>query len=196
MYLQKKLLNCIFILSFAMLLINGLTGCSSKHLTAYSGIGTHKQFILLQPIVIQPFSTRTFIQNGKLTGRSGFDRYQQHCRIEIKSLSKQPQTVLPQTFKIIQIRLGEEQIATNQTTSLKLYANLSGPQYANSSYEPPETMDLVHFYLESSSQPDILRLTCAGALSNGNPMDAPASYRPNIKNIRRILGGYGKIESL
>lgn len=48
--------------------------------------------------------------------------------------------------------------------------------------------------MEVAVRPDVLRLTCAGRLSNGDPQDAPDSWRPDLARINAMLGSYGRIE--
>ncbi|MDG4811568.1 hypothetical protein P8629_00985 [Hydrogenovibrio sp. 3SP14C1] len=198
-------------LSTATLSILFVTACSAIPSGNRMDIKAGDTFILNKPVTFAPDHARVFIQYGKQTRQSTYEKYDQHCRLEIKTLKSDPQTLQPDTFKITQVRIDVEEIASQtpspndtihyamndtdyfpkskfvQTESSWVRLSLGGDS------EPPETMDIVHLYLSSKTQPDILRLTCAGALSTGDPLDAPRSYRPQQKQINTILGAYGKI---
>ncbi|MDX1353416.1 MAG: hypothetical protein R3254_10410, partial [Thiomicrorhabdus sp.] len=88
------------------------------------------------------------------------------------------------------------QLAFNSyTTTQSDYITPVYYKLADSSQERVETMDLVHLNLLSKTQSNVMRLTCAGALSNGDMTDAPRSYRPNLTQINRILGEIGYIRN-
>lgn len=192
-----KTLTGLFILSGISL----LSGCALTPPKSLMDIQAGEHFVLKQPITIPAGKARQYIQFGQLSG-SGFNQTEQHCRIEIYALQTQNTIIQPQSFTIKRVQLGEEMIA--QRADGELFAandiRLSGQiqtdvvRLADMGYERPETMDLVHLYLQSSSQPNVYRLTCAGALSNGDPKDAPRSYRPKREQINRILGAVGSIE--
>ena len=177
------------------------TGCST--LKQYDNIQVGQSFVLNQPLNIPAGSTRTYIQAGETLGGAGFNHSEQHCRIEVRTLSENKQIVQPDVFKINAIQIDEEMIASKFVPQIQLALsetvmsdalNQTHLVVAESSYERLETMDLVHFNLTSSKQPDVMRLTCSGSLSNGNLMDAPRSYRPDFNQIKVILGDIGYIK--
>lgn len=173
-----------------------LTGCSSHPLldTETQNI---KNFTLKQDIKIAPNSARAYFQGGQYLGSAGFNQFSQHCRLEIKTLKEAPQTIKADQFIVTSINTGEEMIAQN-TQPIQLAMNnvqtLSGLNLSFGEHNRVETMDLIHLYLKSKYQPDVMRLTCAGSLSDGSIMDAPYSHRPDKKIINNILGIYGKVE--
>ena len=131
---------------------------------------------------------------------------EQHCRLEVKNISEAKQTIVVDAFRIVSIQIDEEMIAYKESSNLLLAFNThrniqndisplnNSITLVNSDYERVETMDLIHFNLSSEKQPNVMRLTCAGSLSNGNPSDAPRSYRPDFKQIKKILGNVGYIK--
>lgn len=184
-----------------------LSGCSLTPPTSMMNVQAGNVFVLKQKIQFAPDTGRQFIQFGKLTTRSGFGRRDQHCRIEMNDLKPEAQTLLPETFKINKVRINVEEVA--QTKPI-MTAALDTPQQAtqidllpanawlltamSDSRQPPETMDTVLLYLEPTAKnPNILRLVCSGALSDGSPLDAPRSYRPQKAEINQILGSIGEI---
>jgi len=178
-----------------------LTGCSMTPPKSQIDVQAGEHFILNEAIHIPAGKVKNTIQFGQLNG-GGFNSTEQHCRIELYALPEKAVTINPQRFLIERVAIGDEMIA-QANTSLQFATN----QYANVQNDAAtpmllafgenqrvETMDLVHLYLVSNTQPNVYRLTCAGALSNGNPFDAPRSYRPQREQINRILGTIGSIQ--
>jgi hypothetical protein len=147
--------------------------------------------VLNKPIEILPDTTRRFIQHGELTTRFAFDRSEQHCRIEVRTLSSHSRMIKPDQFVIARVSLGSEAIAMRSQTLA------AGPGFnltlAMEDDGPPEMMELIVIDLVSLRQPDVMRLVCAGALSNGDLMDYPRNLRPNLKQINGIMGNYAVI---
>lgn len=171
-------------------LLQGCVNTPHKELADYAAYPT---FELQQPVSIDADSTRVFFQNGQ--AGNGFNHFEQHCRLEVKTLKPVKQTLSPDIFKITRLQLGEEMIAAlNQPLLLAALDNQNLYAMGSSDYEPPETMDLIHFYLHSERQPDVYRLTCAGSLSNGSMQDYPRSIRPDANKINEILRGIGVLK--
>ncbi|MEA1988310.1 MAG: hypothetical protein U9N57_03740 [Pseudomonadota bacterium] len=197
----KNLLNTLVIIIPLTLI-----GCSSLPTQKSLGVSAGDTFILSQVVEIPANSTRIFIQHGKLASRNGFDHSEQHCRIEVSTLSEHKQVVLPELFKITSVTTDEEMIALTNSKSVLLafnYGNGVQTDYLTfkgmlgfNSQERPETMDLIHLNLTSEKQPNVMRLTCAGSLSNGDMADAPRSYRPDFQSINKILGSIGYIKTI
>lgn len=185
------------------------SACSLTPPKSMMDVQMGETFTLNQPITIKANSATQFFQLGKLTGRS-VNRAEQHCRIEIKKLSDTAQTIHPETFHIESVRIGSEQIASNQSNAMMAWTNngiqsdaqpnitaslwYGGIASNDGDSQPPETMDLVMLYLTPTAKnPNIFRLVCAGSLSNGDLMDAPRSYRPQREQINQILGSFGHV---
>ncbi len=197
MFIKSTSLLRIAIPVAAIISLSACIHTPQTELESYSHYGTLK---INKAITIAPDTARTYFQNGQTA--NGFNQYAQHCRIEVTKLSEMKQQILPEEFKITKISLDEEYIASKDKPSSLYWAQAQATQYdfANSiqlaytgDSQRPETMDLVHFYLHSSKQPNIYRLTCAGALSNGRPQDYPHSVRPDADIINQILGSYGQL---
>lgn len=197
----------------AAISIMAISSCASIPSGNTMDIQAGDTFTLNKPVTFAPDHARVFIQYGKQTRQSTYEKYDQHCRLEIKALKSQSQTIQPDTFEITRVRIDVEEIASqvpsqndpihyamNETdyfpTSKLVQAESKWVRLSlGGESEPPETMDIVHLYLSSKKQPNILRLTCAGSLSTGDPLDAPRSYRPQKAQINAILGSYGKIST-
>lgn len=150
------------------------------------------QYLTLnKPVEILPDTTRRFIQHGKLTTRFAFDRREQHCRIEVRTLSSQSRVIQPDQFLITRVRVDSEAIAMRAQQFASASAlNLSLAMVDDG---PPERMELIILDLASAHQPDVMRLICAGALSDGNVIDYPRNLRPNLTQINSILADYAVI---
>jgi len=166
-----------------------IAGCSITPPKSMMDIQAGETFSLQQTITIPAEKARTYIQDGKVTG-SQFDRYQPHCRIEIAQLQTLPSEIKADHFRITRVMIDEEEVAWFKPIQV---ASL-GMMLAFGDNQRPPTMDIVHLYLSSAKQPNVFRLTCAGALSDGNtPFDAPERYRPERQQINQILGEIGSI---
>lgn len=166
-------------------------GCSLTPPKHMMDIQKGEVFILKQALTIPAEKARVYIQFGKAA--AGFSHFEQHCRLEIKQLQDKMTVIQPDKFRISKVSIGEEQVASNRATP-SIQLAFTGSALASNDNQRPETMDYVHLYLRSAKQPNVLRLTCAGALSNGDPFDAPNSYRPQRQQINRILGTIGQIQ--
>lgn len=177
-----------------------LSGCSHVETAKDADIQPGQFFVLKQPIEILPDHTRRFIQNGELTTRAQFERRAQHCRIEVRTLKETKQIIQPDRFEVTQVRFDSEPIARSESSVMLasnvrfgIGINIGIPMSFNDD-GPPEMMELIEFQLASNRQPDVMRLVCAGALSDGHPADFPESQRPNGEQIKRILGEIGYFE--
>lgn len=177
-----------------------LSGCSQFETAKDADIQPGQFFVLKQPIEILPDHTRRFIQNGQLTTRAQFERRAQHCRIEVRTLKESAQTIQPDRFEVTRVRFDSEPIARNES-SIMLASNVRfgvginiGIPMSFNDDGPPEMMELIEFQLTSDRQPDVMRLVCAGALSDGHPGDFPDSQRPDGEQIKKILGEIGYFE--
>lgn len=182
-----------------------LSSCATQPPKSIMDIQAGEIFVLETPITIRANHSRSFIQFGEVTGGS-FNHSEPHCRIEVRNLSEQPQTIQPERFVIKQVNIDEEMIALrNQPIQLAMNDSIAPAIMTDvasirilafgGGYERPETMDMVHLYLQSKQQQNVYRLTCSGSLSNGNLFDTPRSYRPQRQQIQQILGKIGHIES-
>lgn len=194
--LTQKTTLALTITAFA-----SLTACSLTPPKSMMNVQVGETFELKQPVKIKADHARTFIQFGKFTTKSGFDRYDQHCRIEMEDLEEKDRTIQPDTFTITKVRIGSEEVAMTDQASVMFASNgkaslsyLSAATAMMGSRQPAPTMDFVTLHLASKKQPKVYALTCAGSLSNGNPLDAPRSYRPQREQMNKILGSIGEVK--
>ncbi|MDR9498739.1 MAG: hypothetical protein RI556_06150 [Hydrogenovibrio sp.] len=192
---MSRLLFRLAATGLASWLILSVSGCSGLPSAQSLDIGPDDRLRLNAPVTFAPDSTRTFIQYGRFTTRQHFERYDPHCRLEKQHLNEAAETLAPGTFDITRLGIDQEQIASRSqpihlASRTGLNLALVGDDF------PPPTMDVIHLYLAGEkTDPPLLRLTCAGSLSNGSPADYPRSLRPDREKINRILGEIGQIVS-
>jgi len=177
-------------LSILLLLSFLLAACQSAPTRPYAAVN---RFILEQPVQVAPGTTRVFFQQGEARPYEAVDWYTPWCALEVRTLKETWRTVAADTFAITRVELDELEVAVRPGLQLAARWNGAGA-LALAAQAPPLTMDAVHLYLHSDRQPDVLRLTCAGRLSDGDPQDAPESWRPDPARIHRILGHYGRLQ--
>jgi hypothetical protein len=182
-----------------------ISACSLTPPKSMMDVASGDQFQLNQAITFKPGQLTQYIQFGQLTSKNGFNRYSQHCDIELNAISDKTQILSPETFTVSKVRIGDQLIAqanlprainiAQADIGIQSDAQLSSwNSLLATNTNQVATMDSVDVYLKPTTQnPNILRLTCAGSLSNGDLQDAPESYRPETKQINAILGDIGKI---
>lgn len=195
----------IYALAFLAASLATLTSCTLAPPKSLIDVQAGEHFVLKQAVTLPAGKLRHYIQFGQLSG-GHFSSYDQHCRLELYTLTEKSTTINPQRFLIDRVATDEEMIAQadwsihftdNSANRAFMAVQNDAPPLSNVVFaenQRPETMDLVHLYLTSDSQPNVYRLTCAGSLSNGALQDAPQSYRPQREQINRILGRVGEVQ--
>lgn len=173
-----------------------LTACSQSPVKQTLNLSNDNKVTLLENLQVAASTSRVFIQNGQVTSKQAFDRYTPHCRFQLQTSQEGAQSIQADDFVIIEVQEAEEEIALQQPIMLASLSIGIGINYnlSNNDNNRAETFDLVHLYLKPTTKnPEIFRLTCAGALSNGAPEDGVKAERPNLKRINQILGNLAKI---
>lgn len=150
--------------------------------------------ILNQDLEIPPETTRVFLQQGKVYGYHGFDRYLPWCYFELEKLKSTTQILSADTFEIYRITSRTEQVVENTAVHL---AGLgvrpaTDTLVAMSGGDGPSTETaVVHMWLRSERQSDIRKLVCGGAEENPAIVQAPS-----IDQIRTSLGEIATLQLL
>jgi hypothetical protein len=135
------------------------------------------KLVLVQEVVIEPGTTRTFLQRGRPMALGDFNRYRANCNFEVERLSERAQRIEPDTFIIERVqRLTTEVVRHHDRQARFLNVEYGDPG-------SPLVTHGYHLWLSSAKQPDVMRLTCRGAfddLSNAQP--------PSINEVREALG--------
>ena len=128
-----------------------------------------------QELVITPNLARIHFQYGKIQPENNLDKYYPNCSIEIKTLSNSTQTILPDQFNIYRIAHEEEYSGLGIHFARLVSSDNGSPS--------PENW-VTHFYLKSTKQPDVYRLSC-------QHWEDPADARHvTYDEIKKTLGKY------
>ena len=148
----------------------------------YSGnlsVGTVLE--LREPLAFRAERSRVFLQDGEVIKQGKLNRFAAHCNFESTKLAKQGDVIEPDTFRILRVEQSYDRVvmanhpmvASNAVTA-RLWDNKRGPTSISRYYS---------FYLDSSRQPEIFRMTCHGAEA-----DQPEARLPTRPEIESVLG--------
>ncbi|MCW8890858.1 MAG: hypothetical protein OQL20_09395 [Sedimenticola sp.] len=172
-----------------------LIGCSQQPVrdrtSAFYQVPAGSELTLHVAVQIEPGHTRRFLQRGVVTDHSDLDQYHPSCNFEVRDLKQEPQHINPDSFVVTRVQLGHSQIVANSMIQL---AGWNSPlrRLGLSARERGEPL-VAHFYhlwLSSSQQPNVMRLTCYGAMA-----DFSESLRPTFSEITAALGSLATLES-
>jgi hypothetical protein len=142
---------------------------------------------LHQSIRVAAGRTRSFLQQGRSLPGGGINQLEASCNLEVRTLEEQPRSIEPDRFRILGTRRQVETVVqgpAGPAGSFRRVGLLGGGD------SPPDVMHVIHFNLQSERQPDVMRLTCRGAL------DAPwRAQPPSLNEIREALGGIATFEA-
>lgn len=162
----------------ATIAISFLTvACSSKITQSYQQGDSGYRIVLHDALVIAPHQARVFLQDGNVVG--GLNEYHPHCSFEVRKLSEQSQTIQPDTFVVSRVQHLIEEVVMLQPVLVAALGN----NLAFQDYSPSDIFRGFHFWLRSEAQPDVLRMTCRGALAP--PWEA---LLPSPEEINMALG--------
>lgn len=166
-----------------------LAGCQANAgnidpLPAYTMIKPGAQLILNKPLIIPANKARVYLQGGVTVHENSVDRYYANCSLEVRTIQTSPQQIKADTFSIQKVSRDEEASYSKliYASSRRLTGRLASDDDGPVSHENWVT----HFYLRSTSQPDVFRLSCAH-------WEDPADFRPrhlSITEIKKAVGDY------
>jgi hypothetical protein len=144
--------------SLLLFLLLSLSACQTipetgEQAPAYYAIKPGSTFTLTQAITIPANYTSVYIQFGKVTTYSGRDQYEPNCKFELYPMSNQPRPVRATRFTVTRVVRDSDYV---QSDPMKQYARLGGFFYNNDAM----VNYMAIFYLASSVEPDVYRLTC------------------------------------
>lgn len=161
-----------------------LSSCSS-YLPDYSDRDSGYRLVLHKALQVAPGNARVFLQGGRQLPSLAFDQYEPSCSLEVRKLSEQVQTIEPDQFVVNLVQDLIEEVAQWRTLQLASLG-LAGAAVDSS---PADIFRGYHFWLTSSDQPNVLRMTCRGAFSE--PWNAQP---PTQVEIAAALGDYATLE--
>jgi hypothetical protein len=135
------------------------------------------KIVLRQQVTIEPGTTRTFLQRGRLMALGDFNRYRANCNFEVQNLSDELQRIEPDTFIIKKVQRLMTEVVRHYTHQ---------PGFIPVEYADPGSPLVTHGYhlwFSSEKQPDVMRMTCRGAFD-----DLSRAEPPSIEEIGEALG--------
>lgn len=155
-----------------------LTACQGWHNSSETSplypVPVGSRLILKQPLSIPADQVSVYIQRGKIVPYNGRDTYYANCKFELYTLESVARTVDPDEFTVSKVA---QYIRLNQGYEPgRMYAQLGGKGDVSSK------LYARIIYLQSSRQPDVLRMTCGRWDYRG------AARHLTIQEIRNTLG--------
>ncbi|WP_260293021.1 hypothetical protein [Sedimenticola hydrogenitrophicus] len=144
------------------------------------------RIVLNQPLDIRSGHTRVFLQRGAVTGHSDLDQYWPSCSFEVRDLKQTPQQIAPDTFAVKQVQLGNTQIVGQPSVRV---AGLGLFSLSEREIGEPLISRYYDLWLQSDSQPNVMRLRCFGAMA-----DLSEAWLPRYPEIETALGTIATIE--
>ena len=140
--------------------------------------------VLHNPLEIKPGHARQFVQRGVVTDHSDLDQYLPSCSFEVRNLKQEPQQIQPDSFAVVRVQLGESQIVAVPFVQVAA-RNIGQQRLGLSSWDGGEPLvaKFYHLWVSSSQQPNVMRITCFGAMA-----DLSESERPTFMEIEAALG--------
>lgn len=138
------------------------------------------ELVLHRALTIPAHRGWVYIQGGQVYDTTGYisfqavDQYYTHCRLELRQASDRSVTIQPGSFRIVNVRHGEELVRRDglMVAALELrLASAAGPAIASTTFE-----------LHSDDQPQVARLRCA------HWEDPWSATPPGVGQIQRTLG--------
>jgi hypothetical protein len=146
--------------------------------------GKQVSFILNRDVTIPARRARIFLQNGEIVGSR--DLYQPVCIFEIDAVDHQGFSVVSENFDVVRIQRSTVQIASRR--NIQLASTLTASSSLRKGSES-RVHDGYHFWLESDSQPSVMRLTCYGVFDRISRVKTPT-----LDEIGMALGDIGFLQ--
>ncbi|MEJ2141609.1 MAG: hypothetical protein P8Y24_04520 [Gammaproteobacteria bacterium] len=143
---------------------------------AYKTIKTGSTLTINNELTIPAYKARVHMQSGKVVLENEIDFYYPNCSVEVRTIKKVPQKILPDVFTIKMIKTDEELTGISGRT----FARFGGQYDGSASHENMIT----HFYITSNKQPDIFRLSCQ------HWEDPTDSRHLTVSEVNATLGDY------
>ena len=156
-----------------------LSACQSWHepseTSPYYAIPVGSKLVLNQPVTIPAGTASVYIQRGQIVPYNGRDTYYANCKFEVETIRSAAYTVQPDEFVVSKVR---QRIELNRHFEPGTLVAQTG----DSSGDVTSKYYARLFYLESTKQPDVLRMVC------GRWDYRAFSNHLTIQEIRSALG--------
>ena len=142
-------------------------------------VGT--EVVLKAPLTVPADAARVFLQRGEVMGWGEVRQLLPHCHFEVREVLEAVQTIHPDRFRVTRLDWGYERVVY---LGPSLVARASLAQSAPDD-GLPSIARYVRLHLESTAQPNVMRLTCHGAYD-----EWAEAEEPTPEEIRAALGGW------
>ncbi len=170
-------------------LVTMLPGCNSQGVRSdkatWLPIPAGSQVVLHEPLEIRAHHTRVFLQGGEVIYSGDMDQYYANCNFEVRERLDKPQTIESGRFMITSVQLDEDIVVQLKQPR---YAQLFAGFRSQGPGKPPVAR-VLHHWLGSERQPQVMRLTCRGGFAEEHE-----ALWPTLEEIRAVLGGKASIE--
>lgn len=184
-------------LSWSLIGVLLITGCQSSSGVRDQRSGNYPAlqqpvFVVHQSLTVPAGKARVFLQAGGLVrsrglGRGRYDLYQPHCALEVDVVDHDGFVVEAGTFAVTEIQRSVVSVVKREQWLASGAAWLAGHFRRNND----RFHDGYHFWLASTDQPLVRRLSCFGVYAR--PVDL---YPPTLDEINRALGNVATLGSV
>lgn len=180
------------VLAVAVLSIVLLAGCQQNATVrdtqsrAWLDLGG-AQVLVKQTIRVPAGRARVFLQaagEGKVRVATSFDAYRPHCGFEIRPVDHPGFDIEPGVFDVTRVQRTTVMVVAREPVMLAALNLASGIDGGGSS----SFHDGYHFYLQSDSQPDVMRMTCYGVFAQPYEL-----FPPTVEEIAQALGDMAEL---
>lgn len=140
-------------------------------------------FLLNQDVSIPAGRARLFLQDGGIVG--GRNLYRPHCALEIDSIDHMGFPISAETFEVVRVQRSTVQIASQGDPRFAATFMAFGAYRSRSG----RLHDGYHFWLQSETQPAVMRLTCYGIFARPSDLEPPT-----LEEVNAALGEVGTIQ--
>jgi hypothetical protein len=162
----------------AVLLLSACQQAVRDETSPRSRVGVGSQFILHQVLHVPAGHARVFLQDGQVVAKAKLERYQPHCNIEVRTVSRGASYIEPDTFSVTAVMEDDAEVVRGP--QWRRYASLL---FSGGDWDSVMLSRFVRHTLHSSRQPEVMYLTCHGGFDEPWRVEAPS-----ISEIRQALG--------
>ena len=164
-----------------------LAGCATLIQDAdqgrWIGIEPGSALTLHRPVNLAPSRTRVFFVNGR--ARNSGANYRTACALEVRRIDQDgPQTIPAGRYRIDRVQ--------NYWTEVADVLQPGSVRFRLAEHDGgglPMIQSGFHFWFDPADNPNLMRLTCLGALD-----DMPEAYPPTLQEIAAALGALATLD--
>lgn len=149
-------------------------------------VGT--RFVLEEPIAVRGGQAALYIQAGKVLRYPDLDRYDPHCKFELRTVAEERRKVEPDTFVVRKVERFSRSVERRLDEPVRVAARGGLLLGAESEGGPFVEVMTTRLHLHSERQPEVLRMEC----SHWDDFNFPEHL--TLSQMRSTLKGLFRIE--